>query len=302
MPETISPLRYPGGKSKLAPLVKYIIEHKTNANVTTYIEPFAGGAGVALDLLLDGTVDKIIINDYDKAIYSFWRAVITEPDRFIETIVQTPISVEEWKRQKEIYSKDNKKYSFELGFAAFFLNRTNRSGILTAGPIGGYNQTGSYHIDVRFNKENLIHRISQIASHRKSIKIYNKDIRSFIVQVINPMQENAFVYFDPPYYIKGKELYINYFHENDHIEIHDHIVQYLTCPWIMTYDAEENISNIYKEYKQMLYNLNYSLANKGKSSELIIFSEPNICPSNSELEAVGIKTILFGGGIKNNDN
>lgn len=295
MPETISPLRYPGGKSRLAPLVKYIIEHKTAANVTTYIEPFAGGAGVALDLLLGGTVDKIIINDYDKAIYSFWRAVITEPDRFIQTIVQTPVTVEEWRRQKEIYSKDNKKYSFELGFAAFFLNRTNRSGILTAGPIGGYNQTGNYQIDVRFNKENLIHRISQIALHRKSIKVYNKDIRSFIVQIINPMQENAFVYFDPPYYIKGKELYINYFQENDHIEIRDHIVQHLTCPWIMTYDAEENISTIYKEYKQMLYNLNYSLANKGQSSELIIFSEQNMCPSNTELEKVGIKTHLFGG-------
>ena len=153
MPETISPLRYPGGKSRLAPLVKYIIEHKTVANVTTYIEPFAGGAGVALDLLLGGTVDKIIINDYDKAIYSFWRAVITEPNRFIQTIVQTPVTIEEWRRQKEIYSIDNKKYSFELGFAAFFLNRTNRSGILTAGPIGGYNQTGNYQIDVRFNLE-----------------------------------------------------------------------------------------------------------------------------------------------------
>lgn len=298
MPETISPLRYPGGKSKLAPLVRYIINQKTNTNVTTYIEPFAGGAGVALDLLLGGTVDKIIINDYDKAIYSFWRAVITEPDRFIQTIVQTPVTVEEWRRQKEIYFKDNKKYSFELGFAAFFLNRTNRSGILTAGPIGGYNQTGNYQIDVRFNKENLIHRISQIALHRKKIKIYNKDIRNFIVQVITPLQENAFVYFDPPYYVKGKELYINYFKENDHIEIQEHIAKYIECPWIMTYDAEEIISNIYGDYKQKIYSLNYSLANKGKSSELIIFSDPEMCPCNSELIKFGIKTQFIRDGVK----
>lgn len=140
----------------------YIIERKTNINVTTYIEPFAGGAGVALDLLLSETVEKIIINDYDKAIYSFWRAILTETDRFTITINRIPITVEEWKKQKIIYTTLNKKYSFELGFAVFFLNRTNRSGILSAGPIGGYDQTGNYLIDVRFNKENLIHRISQL--------------------------------------------------------------------------------------------------------------------------------------------
>lgn len=295
MPKTLSPLRYPGGKSKLSPLVKYIIEKKTNTNITTYIEPFAGGAGVALDLLINGTVSDIIINDYDKSIYSFWRAVITEPERFIQMINQTPVTIDEWRKQKEIYITLNKKYSFELGFATFFLNRTNRSGILSAGPIGGYDQTGNYLIDVRFNKENLIHRISKIAQYRKHIKVYNKDIRNFIIQVIVNNQNNSFVYFDPPYYVKGKELYINYFHDNDHIEIRDYIIQYLQCPWVMTYDAEESISNIYNDYTQCLYNLTYSLANKGKSSELIIFSNESLCPSNSELIDVGIKTKFYGG-------
>lgn len=297
MPVTLSPLRYPGGKSKLSPLVKYIIEHKINTNVTTYIEPFAGGAGVALDLLLSGTVNNIIINDYDKSIYSFWRAIITEPDRFIQEIIQTPVTIDEWRKQKEIYTTLNKKYSFELGFATFFLNRTNRSGILSAGPIGGYDQTGNYLIDARFNKENLIHRISKIAHYRKHIKVYNKDIRNFIIQVIANNQDNSFVYFDPPYYVKGKELYINYFHGDDHIEIRDYIIQNLQCPWIMTYDAEESISNIYCDYTKMIYNLTYSLANKGKSSELIIFSDADICPSNAELNRTKVKTKLFRGAL-----
>lgn len=297
MPETLSPLRYPGGKSKLSPLVKYIIEHKINTNITTYIEPFAGGAGVALNLLLSGTVNNIIINDYDKSIYSFWRAIITEPDRFIQEIIQTPITIDEWRKQKEIYTTLNKKYSFELGFATFFLNRTNRSGILSAGPIGGYDQTGNYLINARFNKENLIHRISKIAQYRKHIKVYNKDIRNFIIQVIANNQDNSFVYFDPPYYVKGKELYINYFHCNDHVEIRDYIIQNLQCPWIMTYDAEESISNIYCDYTQMIYNLTYSLANKGKSSELIIFSDADICPRNAELTRAKIKTKLLRGAL-----
>ena len=300
MPETLSPLRYPGGKSKLAPLIKYIIEEKIDTNITTYIEPFAGGAGVALNLLIGGTVENIIINDYDKAVYSFWKAIITEPNRFVQTIEQTPVTVNEWKKQKEIYITQNKKYSFELGFATFFLNRTNRSGILSAGPIGGYNQYGNYSIDARFNKDNLIHKILQISKYRQNIKIYNKDVRSFISQVISHNQENAFVYFDPPYYVKGRELYINHFQKRDHIEIQKFISRYLNCPWVMTYDAEDTISSIYACYIQKYYNLNYSLANKGEFSELMIFSDPDICPCNFDLLKKGIKTILLEGNKVDN--
>ncbi len=292
MSETISPLRYPGGKSKLAPLVRYIIDNKTNCEINTYIEPFAGGAGVALDLLINGTVDNIIINDYDKSIYSFWKAILTEPERFIQTIRLTPITIDEWQRQKRIYTTLNKKYSFELGFATFFLNRTNRSGILSAGPIGGYEQTGNYLIDARFNKEKLIDRIVKISKFRSHIKVYNKDIRSFIRLVIQQNQDNSFVYFDPPYFSKGKELYINYFVAKDHTEIRDAIIHNTSCQWIITYDDEKRISDLYHGFTQRAYDLSYSLANKGTASELIIFSNEYLCPNNTELVQAGIKTIL----------
>lgn len=293
MYKTISPLRYPGGKSKLSPLIKYIIEHKSNQNITTYIEPFAGGAGVALDLLINGTVNDIIINDYDKSIYSFWKAVITEPDRLIKTIIKTPVTIDEWRKQKGIYASLNNKYSFELGFATFFLNRTNRSGILSAGPIGGFEQTGNYLIDARFNKDCLTDRIARIAQFRNHIKVYNKDIRSFIRLVMTKNQANSFVYFDPPYYTKGRELYINFFKNDDHIEIRDTIIQNVNCQWLMTYDIVESITNIYHDYTQRQYSLTYSLANKGKASELIIFSDSKLCPNNFELTKAGIKTIFL---------
>ena len=292
MAETISPLRYPGGKSKLAPLVRYIVENKTTNKINTYIEPFAGGAGVALDLLINGSVENIIINDYDKSIYSFWKAVLTESERFIQTIRLTPVNITEWQRQKKIYSTYNDRYSFELGFATFFLNRTNRSGILSAGPIGGYDQTGNYLLDVRFNKEKLINRIEKIAKYRSHIKVYNKDIRSFIRLVIVKNQENSFVYFDPPYFSKGKELYINYFVAEDHAEIRDAIIHNVRCQWIITYDDEKSISSLYDGYTQRTYDLSYSLANKGIASELIIFSEEELCPNNTELIQAGVKTIL----------
>ena len=155
-----SPLRYPGGKGKLAPFMKYLVQ-KTGHVGGTYIEPFAGGAGIALDLLENDVVSKIVINDLDKGIYSFWRALLNETDRFIEEINNVPLNIDEWNRQKSIMLNSQKKYSFELGFATFYMNRTNRSGIIKGGAIGGLEQTGKWRLDARFNKPNLIKRINK---------------------------------------------------------------------------------------------------------------------------------------------
>lgn len=290
---TYSPLRYPGGKAKLAEFVRYVIENKVEREIGTYIEPFAGGAGVALYLLLNNIVEDIIINDYDKAIASFWKAAIFDTDRFVERIRETDVTIEEWHHQKNIYTNYRNKYSFELGFSTFFLNRTNRSGIITAGPIGGLRQDGNYHIDARFNKQVLIYKIKEIAERRNHIKVYNKDIHSFIQQVIVPNQEHSFVYFDPPYFQKGKELYKNYFLPKDHSSICRQIAQTLMCPWLITYDDVESIATLYHHYYCKKYDLIYSLANKGKASEIMIFSDQVLCPTAEELDHSSVKIHLY---------
>jgi len=177
-----SPLRYPGGKSKLAPFMELMI-NKLNINGGTYVEPFAGGAGIAIELLLRDVVSQVVINDYDKAIASFWKAVINENERFIDKIYGTPVTIDEWYKQKEIL-RSAQKYSFELGFAAFFLNRTNRSGIINGGPIGGYDQASEWKLDVRYNKEKLIKRIQQIGDRKGDIHVYNKDAKSLLVHYL----------------------------------------------------------------------------------------------------------------------
>lgn len=278
-----SPLRYPGGKSKIAPLIRLIIEKLERPGVT-YIEPFAGGAGVALSLLLDGGVNQVVINDYDKAIYSFWRALKENPQMLVELIQNTPLTIEEWYRQKEIYSTQNKRYSIELGFSAFYLNRTNRSGILSAGPIGGYDQTGNYGMGARFNRVALVQRVQNIATHRNQILVYNKDIHSFIEGVIPRYQDNAFVYFDPPYYINGQRLYKNSFLPSDHINIANSIVNGVNCPWIITYDDVPELKTIYAAFPKKCYTLNYSAANKGSGSELIIFKSEQLVPMPNEIK------------------
>ena len=283
-----SPLRYPGGKGKLAKFMKYMIDQLGHGG-GTYIEPFAGGAGVAIELLLQGVVSRIVINDYDKGIWSFWKAVLTETDRFIALLAVVPLTMEEWNRQRNICLTRNNKYSFELGFATFYMNRTNRSGIVKGGVIGGMDQSGSWKMDARFKREDLIRRIESIAERKSHIKLYNKDINSFITRYIPLYEENALVYFDPPYLKKGKQLYMNYFQLEDHVRIEKAIRDYVKCDWIITYDKASEIESIYKGYSMRLYDLNYSVSSKCKASELMIFKEGIKVPNDKELQKQRIK-------------
>lgn len=282
-----SPLRYPGGKGKLTSFMEYMID-KLGHRGGTYIEPFAGGAGVAVELLLRNIVSQIVINDYDKGVWSFWKAILTETDRFIEQVWTIPLTIEEWEKQREICISKNDKYSFELGFATFYMNRTNRSGIIKGGVIGGQEQAGEWTMDVRFNREDLISRIQNIAERKRDIKLYNKDINSFVMRYIPLYEDNALVYFDPPYYKKGKQLYMNFFKHEDHIRIEKTIRNNVTCDWIITYDDAPEIEEIYHSYDIYLYDLNYSVSKKCKASELIIFKADTEIPSDEELCLNGI--------------
>lgn len=277
-----SPLRYPGGKSKLAPFIRSIIETQKTSNIT-YMEPFAGGAGVALDLLFNKTVNQIVLNDSDKAIYSFWRAVKESPQAIIDRIQSTPLTIEEWQRQKERYLTQNKVYSIDLGFSAFYLNRTNYSGILTANPIGGHKQKGKYLLDARYHRTKLIRRIEAISEYRSQIAVYNKDIQQFIRHIIPRYPTSAFIYFDPPYYVKGQQLYKNALSSSDHTKIAASIMDAVNIPWVMTYDDVPELRKIYAKFPQATYTLNYSAANKRKESELMIFKSADLIPDSNEI-------------------
>lgn len=276
-----SPLRYPGGKYRLANFISLAIKNLCLHNCT-YIEPFAGGAGIAMYLLFNGIVENVVINDYDKAIYSFWRAVKQEHNALIEKIIKTPITINEWYKQRDIYL-NSKSYSVDLAFATLFLNRTNHSGILNAGPIGGYKQSGIWKLNARFNKYNLIEKINMIANYKQHIHVYNKDIISFLNKYGKNFGSNAFYYFDPPYYNKGQKLYKNFFTHQDHKRIHDVITTEAIAPWIITYDDVKEIAGLYSEFYLRHFDLTYSAANKGIASELMIFSDIQSCPTGSQL-------------------
>ncbi|MGO2346144.1 MAG: DNA adenine methylase, partial [Providencia sp.] len=146
-----TPLRYPGGKGKLSYYIKSLID-ENSLNDGVYIEPYAGGAGVALELLLQEYVRHVHINDIDIAIYSFWDSILNNTENFSRLVHDTIINIENWEKQKDILLNSGNHSTLEIGFATFFLNRTNRSGILKAGVIGGKTQSGKWKLDVRFNK------------------------------------------------------------------------------------------------------------------------------------------------------
>lgn len=294
-----SPLRYPGGKGKLAPFMKLIIA-KTGHWGGTYIEPFAGGAGIAIDLLLNNVVSKVVINDYDKGIYSFWRAILTETDHFISDINSIELSVDEWEHQHQVYLKQQKRYSYELGFATFYLNRTNRSGIIKGGVIGGKAQNGKWKMGVRFNRAHLSKRISDIASQKSHIHLYNKDINSFLMNCIPKYADNAFIYFDPPYYEKGRELYMNFLQYKDHVKIKSKIEQLKDTDWVITYDDCPEILSLYHDYVCKKMKWNYSAATKRSVNEIMIFKDGTMIPSANEFSSYGVKAILSDvcGGIE----
>lgn len=267
-----SPLRYPGGKSKLTKQIISLFEIN-EYNDGVYIEPFAGGAGIALSLLFNNNVNKIHINDLDRSIYSFWEAILKYNEDFIKLIYETPITIDEWKKQKRIQENPEETSLLELGFSTFYLNRTNISGIIKGGVIGGYSQNGNYKMNARFNKEDLVKRIENIAQYRDRIKVTNLCVMDLIKEELNTITERYFIYFDPPYYVKGPELYRNHLTHNDHLQIANQIHGIQHHYWIVTYDNVQEVNGMYNSFRKETYTLNYSAGKATKGKEVMIFSE-----------------------------
>lgn len=286
MPHTDSPLRYPGGKSQLKKFIIDILE-KNNINNSTYIEPFAGGAGIAISLLYDNLVDNIIINDLDTSIYYFWKSIIENTSDFIYLIKSTPVTIEQWEKQKMIYNQPDFYSELEVGFATFFLNRTNVSGIISGGPIGGYDQFGSYSIDCRFNKDKLISKIQKIASFKENIHITNFDAVEFINNILIHLdKESTFIFFDPPYYEQGKNLYANFFEHTDHVNLCNHIKSLKDYYWITTYDLSNEIEKMYNLQNTEKFRLRYSANKKRKAAELLFYSDKVKIPFSEKVEFI----------------
>ena len=264
-----SPLRYPGGKNCIFPFVANMF-YENDLIGSNYAEPYAGGAGLALRLLFEGYVEHIYINDLDRSIYTFWSSILTRAEEFCNWIEEVDVSIDNWNKYKKIQQYSDLMEDFELAKSTFFLNRTNISGIIKGGVIGGQNQQGKFKIDARFNKNDLIDRIQRIDGIKNRITVSNLDGVSFIDK-LNKRKENIFIYLDPPYYLKGAELYMNYHSEKDHQKLAKH-VEKLQKKWMISYDNQDFILNLYGNLRKLTYKLSQSASNR-IGDEVLIFSE-----------------------------
>jgi DNA adenine methylase len=274
-----SPLRYPGGKQ----LLTHVLSHLIRVNEVeggTYVEPYAGGAGAGLSLLFGEHVHKIVINDADRRIFSMWWAVLNRTDEFLQLLRDTRISMRQWEIQKEIYRTPGRRSRLELGFATFFLNRSNRSGILVnGGPIGGKKQTGGWGIDARFNKKDLAKKIERIALYSDRIQVHNLDGIQLLKNVIVPSTktESVFVYLDPPYYVHGNRLYMSLDGHRDHEALRDYLKK-APFLWVLTYDNVPQIRRLYRDFRQVGFNIDYCAAERREGKEVMIIREGLVIP------------------------
>lgn len=276
----LSALRYPGGKARLAPYLQRLIEYQPS-RPREYAEPFAGGAGAALRLLTDGVVDRVHLNDLNPGIAAFWRASLDHPDKFCKKIRTVPLTIDEWHTQREIYLNPFDRDDLELGFATFYLNRTNRSGILSARPIGGLEQNGQWKIDARFNRAGLCERIQAVADLRHCIYVTEDEGLSFL-EALNSLGDHVFVYADPPYLVQGEGLYLHAFDADDHLNLAEHLAR-ASYPWVLTYDDEPQITDLlYSGGRCATFDIAHTAHRQHIGKEAVIYS-PDLCVPDLEV-------------------
>ncbi|WP_269503704.1 DNA adenine methylase [Burkholderia sp. IMCC1007] len=276
-----TPLRYPGGKARLRPYLERLIaqNHLYDAH---YVEPFCGGAGLALELLMSYVVSTVHLNDFDRAVYAFWYSAVKRTDALSARIADTPCTIDTWHEQRAIWLNRKKANLLDLGFATFFLNRTNRSGILDAGVIGGKNQLGKWKLDARYNRDDLISRVQTIGKFRSRIRIYNKEAVNFLHDLQPDLPQKSLVYLDPPYVEKGPGLYMNHYGEDDHRFLAQWVTRKLRRPWMVSYDSHPLIRECYEGHTEAEMNLHYSAhGNARRGTELVYFSDGIIPPDMS---------------------
>ena len=266
MPSGPSPLRYPGGKQKCLPYIERLLDTYCMSDID-YVEPFAGGSSIALSLLMSERAERIWINDLDEGLFQFWFHVINYADDFIDEIESRDVTLTEWERCASIVRDEIDPEPFDLGFATFFLNRTNFSGIISGSPIGGFDQNGAYPIDARYNKQSLARKIKNISKYASRIRLTKSDACILVSQLCP--DHDTFLYADPPYVEQGGRLYFDPLDADDHRKIGD-AIQQLDCRWLVTYDDVPLIRDIYQNCNVSELDIFYSARRARRAKELAV--------------------------------
>lgn len=232
-------------------------------------EPFAGGAGASLSLLYREETHRIHINDADPAIHDFWWTLVNRRQPFLDMLSRTRVSMAEWRRQRDIYRSGGYVSRLRRGFSAFYLNRCNRSGIImNGGPIGGIAQTGKWKLGARFNKQNLRQRCEKVGEYHQRIRVTGHDGLA-VIEELDP--KSTFFIIDPPYFEKGRTLYLNALDAKYHETLAASLKAMSDAAWILTYDDCPEIRRMYRGWASIRrFSLRYVAAERRVGKELFI--------------------------------
>lgn len=291
-PRFISPLRYPGGKARIAPYLTSLIKVQ-KSRPTSYAEPFAGGAGAALRLLMDEAVRSVHINDLAPGIAAFWRSAFSDTEALAARVTNAEVTIDEWYQHREVFAHPEQHDDLTLGFSTFYLNRCNRSGILTARPIGGLEQTGKWKIDARFNRVDLAHRILALGEYRRRVSVTQMDAKDFMSSV-EDLGGSLLAYVDPPYIVQGEDLYLDSLCYEDHVALSRYLTE-TTIPWLLTYDTAEVVTNeLYRGFRAAEFNIAHTAQRQHVGREYVVFSNRLEVPS---LDLVGRSNARWISGM-----
>lgn len=280
-----TPLRYPGGKQKLTPFVMELLQ-ANDLVAGDYVEPYAGGAGVAMELLVNDVVARVHLNDVCRGVFAFWHSVLHESIALCRKIRAASLTVEEWRRQREILLRGDEFGLLDVGYAMFFLNRCNRSGIARGGLIGGLDQQGEWKMDARFNRDELVRRVESIACRRDRITLHNLDAEEFLDRHVKGLPKRTLVYFDPPYFAKSDRLYLNRYKPADHARLAKTIQTKVALPWIVSYDNAPEVRRCYRRCRSFVYSLQYNANRAYCGTEVFFLGKGVRLPETSSVECI----------------
>lgn len=306
----ISPLRYPGSKARFYNQFRDFF-CQLNLSGRRIVEPYAGSASISLSLLADGLVTSALLIERDPLIFSFWKSVFLHTDDLIESIKKVPVTMDSWSEmRKSLYVTEPDDFkTVELGLAGLFLNRTNFSGVLHAGPIGGISQSSKYTVDCRFNKDEIISRIKVISKNREKVSVVYGDAIEFLKDEKKDKKEETIYYIDPPYFKEGKKLYRHYYDIAEHTALARALAE-SSFDWILSYDAHHVIEHLYADFSRIDKILRYSSKTPKQALEFLITnmdvdinnwtntttyaSKPENCPTNDYARHGGSAEELSG--------